>query len=149
MLSAKVEHRLGEVLHVTVNHGGVAGRAGPGRGKTSSTVLPVSESIPDGITRMQSSRAQQLAAIPWREQLRPGEVTLWAVCLDEGGRVLDDGSGAIKPYVGRPVAEVPNVRQVYGNVDPLVVTGRRDPADSPVCQEALRRDRAGPWPPAA
>jgi hypothetical protein len=60
-----VEHRLGEVLAETVNHKGLPG---PGRGhKTGNTMLPVSDGeIPKEITKMQSSRSQQLAEIPRR-----------------------------------------------------------------------------------
>ena len=63
-VKTRVEHRLGEVLSGTVNH---KGTPGPGRGKTGNVMLPVSGEIPDGISKMQSSRAQQLASIPWEE----------------------------------------------------------------------------------
>jgi hypothetical protein len=65
-IKAKVEHRLGEVLRETVDHDGVAGKAGPGRGKTGNSVLLVSDALPKPITKMQSSRAQQLAELPWQ-----------------------------------------------------------------------------------
>ena len=54
---ARVEHRLGEVLAVTVNHKG--GRPP----KNGNTVLP----LPDGIESMQSSRTERLAALPWQK----------------------------------------------------------------------------------
>lgn len=56
-----VEHRLGEVLAATVNHAGSRGRL---RG---DTVSPLEATLPPEITKKQSSRAQQLAAIPWRD----------------------------------------------------------------------------------
>ena len=57
---------VGEVLAETVNHKGAAAIPGPGRGhKTSNHVLPVSDAaLPKEITKMQSSRCQQLARIP-------------------------------------------------------------------------------------
>jgi hypothetical protein len=60
---ARAEHRLGEVLTVTLNHKGLPG---PGRGhKTADMVSVVSGQIPKEITQKQSSRAQQLARFAW------------------------------------------------------------------------------------
>jgi hypothetical protein len=60
-IKMRIEHRPGEVLAVTVKH-----QAGPGRGhKTGNGVLPVSK--PREITKMQSSRAQQLACLAWED----------------------------------------------------------------------------------
>jgi len=56
---AKVEHRLGEVLRETVNHQGSQGQL------KGNTVLPQERTTPEGISKMQSSRAQQVASIPW------------------------------------------------------------------------------------
>jgi hypothetical protein len=58
-IKARVVHRLGEVLAATVNH---AGNRGPG-----NAVLP--RTLPEKITKMQSSRAQQLASISWEKAL--------------------------------------------------------------------------------
>jgi hypothetical protein len=54
-IKARVEHRLGGVLAATVNH---AGSRGVGD--------IVSRTLPEEITRKQSSRAQQLSRIPWQ-----------------------------------------------------------------------------------
>ena len=60
---AKVVHRLGEVLAETVKP-----RAGAGRpAKNGNTVLPNKNGLPKGITKIESSRAQALARIPWQE----------------------------------------------------------------------------------
>jgi len=58
-LKARAEHRLGEVLAVTVNHKGGGDRRSPYHGDT------VNRDNPPEITRMQSSRAQQLARVAW------------------------------------------------------------------------------------
>ena len=55
----RVEHRLGEVLAETVRHQG--GRP-EGNGDAVSPFQ-----LPDEVTRKQSSRAQQLASLPWEE----------------------------------------------------------------------------------
>lgn len=51
----RVEHRLGEILAETVKHGGHNAKQG-------NSMLPC---LPGGIGRMQSSRAQRVAAVPW------------------------------------------------------------------------------------
>lgn len=56
-IKLRVEHRLGEVLKVTVNHVGNKGSFG------GNKVLP--PTLPDEITKMQSSRAQRLADLLW------------------------------------------------------------------------------------
>lgn len=61
-VKARVEHRLGEVLAVTVNHKG-----GGHNKKHGDTVSPCSDGIPEGVDKKQSSRAQQFAEIPWPE----------------------------------------------------------------------------------
>ena len=55
-VKGRVRHRLGEVLAETVNHKGSMG--------VGDTMSPT---IPDGISKMESSRTQQLAMIPWEE----------------------------------------------------------------------------------
>jgi hypothetical protein len=46
------------------------------------------------------------------------------VCTDTAGIVLDDGSEATRPYVGRHVREVPGEPKVVVGVDPIKVLGR-------------------------
>jgi hypothetical protein len=64
-VKALVEHRLGEVLAETVKHEG---------GRPEKNCDTVSQLIPEEITRKQSSRAQQLAKIPWEDIERGIEV---------------------------------------------------------------------------
>jgi N6-adenosine-specific RNA methylase IME4 len=60
-IKARIEHRLGEVLAVTVKHGGH-------NKKQDNTVLSCSAGeLPEEITPMQSSRAQQFARVPWTQ----------------------------------------------------------------------------------
>src|SRR5262249_22774741 len=56
LVKARAEHRLGEVLAATVNHAG-------SRGVGDAVPRP----LPEEISRKQSSRAQQLARVPWAE----------------------------------------------------------------------------------
>jgi hypothetical protein len=58
----KAQHRLGEVLRVTVNHKGGGDRKSPQHG-----VRVIHADNPKEITPMQSSRAQQLAEVSWPE----------------------------------------------------------------------------------
>jgi site-specific DNA-methyltransferase (adenine-specific) len=58
---ARVEHRLGEVLAVRVNH------TGGGDRRSENGVTTRYTDLPEEITRMQSSRAQRIAGIPWPE----------------------------------------------------------------------------------
>jgi SAM-dependent methyltransferase len=60
-VKARVEHRLGEVLAETVNHNGSRGQL------KGDTVSPQEKTAPEEITRKQSSRAQQVARVPWEE----------------------------------------------------------------------------------
>lgn len=59
LVSAKIRHRLGEVLRETVRHEGSRG--------VGNNVLPT---LPEGVGKMQSSRAQQLASLPWHSIAR-------------------------------------------------------------------------------
>jgi len=59
-IKARVEHRLGQVLSATVNHRGSRGQL---RG---ITMIPQTPTLPDKIDKLQSSRAQRLAAVAWR-----------------------------------------------------------------------------------
>ncbi len=52
---ARMEHRLEELLAATVNHNGSRGQL------KGNTVLPQEKTAPPGVSKMQSSRAQQLA----------------------------------------------------------------------------------------
>ncbi len=57
-IKAKVEHRLGEVLALTVKRGG--DRKSKGHDVTLN-------GVPEQVTRKQSSRTQALARVPWKE----------------------------------------------------------------------------------
>lgn len=60
------------------------------------------------------------------EGVRPaGSPTLWLVCVDEEGRVLDDGSDGVKPWIGQHYSGVPSIGQLIIGIDPLQVLGRR------------------------
>jgi hypothetical protein len=59
-VKAKVEHRLGEVLAETVNHKGSRGQL------KGDTMSPQGKTLPNGIDKKVSSRAQQLARVPWK-----------------------------------------------------------------------------------
>jgi hypothetical protein len=59
------------------------------------------------------------------EQARPSESAIWLVCVDEQGRILDDGSDQIRPWIGKHYSTVPGTPQVIVGVDPLMVLGRR------------------------
>jgi hypothetical protein len=62
-IKARVFHRLGEVLAATVKP-----RAGAGRPRKNGDIAsPISNGLPEPITKKQSSRAQQLARAPWPE----------------------------------------------------------------------------------
>jgi hypothetical protein len=51
--------------------------------------------------------------------------TLSLVCVDEEGIVLDDGSGEIRPGIGKHHSAVPGNPKVIVGVDPLEVLGPR------------------------
>jgi hypothetical protein len=54
----------------------------------------------------------------------PNGPGLWIACVDEEGRILDDGSRATRPWVGKHYHDVPRgVATVIGGVDPLIVLG--------------------------
>jgi hypothetical protein len=57
----KIVERLGEVLAATVSHEGSRGQL------KGNTVLPQATTLPTKISKMQSSRSQALAKIPWSE----------------------------------------------------------------------------------
>lgn len=60
------------------------------------------------------------------EALRPaGLPTLWLVCVDDEGRVLDDGTAAVRPWIGKPLSAVPSIGKLIVGIDPLVVVGQR------------------------
>jgi hypothetical protein len=45
--------------------------------------------------------------------------------VDEAGRILDDGSEQIRPWIGKHYSTAPGKRKVIVGVDPLEVLGRR------------------------
>jgi hypothetical protein len=57
-IKLRAERRLGQMLKETVNHKGSTGHL---RG---NIVLPLETALPEGISKMQSSRWQQVAAVP-------------------------------------------------------------------------------------
>jgi hypothetical protein len=63
-----------------------------------------------------AGRHEQLCLPP-----RPAHV--WAACVDAEGRVLDDRSEAIRPWIGRHFSELPQPVKIVWGVDPLVVLG--------------------------
>lgn len=97
----KAEHRLGEVLRETVKHGGHNKKQG-------DVVSPcLDDSLPEEITRKQSSRAQQLAALPWEK--------LEAVideATEQNSRV---SQAAVVKAVQREVSDRPAKRPAPGN----------------------------------
>ena len=60
-IKLRVEYRLGEVLAAMVNDKGSRGQL---RG---NIVLPQKKTVPKPLTPMQSSRAQQMARLSWKE----------------------------------------------------------------------------------
>jgi hypothetical protein len=54
----------------------------------------------------------------------PSRPHLWLACVDDQGRVLDDGSEAARPWVGRHHTELPGPVQVIAGIDPFRVLGR-------------------------
>jgi len=59
------------------------------------------------------------------------------VCVDEEGRVLDDGSVAVRPWIGQHDSAVPSIKQLHIGIDPLHVLGRR-PAEPDGPSSSLR-----------
>jgi hypothetical protein len=47
------------------------------------------------------------------------------VCADEEGRVLDDGSVAVRRWIVQHYSAVPSIAQLLLGIDPLQVLGRR------------------------
>jgi hypothetical protein len=56
---------------------------------------------------------------------RPTGNVLSLVCVDEEGRVLDDGSDKLRAWIGKHYSHVPGASKVIVGVDPLVVLGLR------------------------
>ena len=60
------------------------------------------------------------------ERDRPaGSPTWWLVSVDEEGRVLDDGSVAVRRWIVQHYSAVPGIAQLLIGIDPLHVLGRR------------------------
>jgi hypothetical protein len=55
----------------------------------------------------------------------PDSPTLWLVCVDTEGRVLDDGSAGVRPWIGKHYSAIPRIGRIVMGIDPLVVLGRR------------------------
>jgi hypothetical protein len=58
-------------------------------------------------------------ALPW-----PARPHLYAAFVDEQGRVLDDGSEAVRSGVGRHYSELPGPVSILAGVDPLLGLGQ-------------------------
>jgi hypothetical protein len=56
--------------------------------------------------------------------LMPARPQLSIVGVDDDGRVLDDGTEASRPWVGRNCGELPRGVQILRGVDPLEILGR-------------------------
>jgi hypothetical protein len=54
----------------------------------------------------------------------PAAPHLYLAFVDGAGQVLDDGSEAVRPWVGRHYAELPGPVRVIVGVDPLRILGR-------------------------
>jgi hypothetical protein len=54
----------------------------------------------------------------------PAGPHLSLACVDEAGCVLDDGSDAARPWVGRHSTELAGPVQVVVGIDPLRILGR-------------------------
>ena len=55
----------------------------------------------------------------------PDSPTLWLVCVDNEGIVLDDGSAGVRPWIGKHYSAIPRIGQLIIGIDPLVVLGRK------------------------
>lgn len=53
----------------------------------------------------------------------PQDLVPWIAAVDENGFVLDDGTPAIKGWVGKPESSLPEATQIIRGVDPLLVFG--------------------------
>jgi hypothetical protein len=56
---------------------------------------------------------------------RPTGNVLSLVCVDEEGRVLDDGSAMIRAWIGKHYSDMPGAAKVSVGVDLLVLLGLR------------------------
>jgi hypothetical protein len=66
---------------------------------------------------------RRLGRLEQRCEARRPAAHLSVACVDAAGRVLDDGSEAVRPWVGRHHSELPNPVIVVGGIDPLRVLG--------------------------
>jgi hypothetical protein len=55
------------------------------------------------------------------EEARQEKAAIWLLCVDEQGLVLDDGSAAIRPFVGKHYSAVPGNPKLVVVIDPMVV----------------------------
>jgi hypothetical protein len=59
----------------------------------------------------------------------PSGARLWLVCVDDDGRILDDGSQETLPWIGMHYGDVPGgVGKIIVGIDPLAVLGREPAA---------------------
>jgi hypothetical protein len=55
----------------------------------------------------------------------PDSPTLWLVCVDNEGIVLDDGTAGVRPWIGKHYSAIPRIGKLIIGIDPLVVLGRK------------------------
>jgi hypothetical protein len=55
----------------------------------------------------------------------PDSRTLWLVCVDNEGIVLDDGTAGVRPWIGKHYSAIPRIGKLIIGIDPLVVVGRK------------------------
>lgn len=78
------------------------------------------------------------------ERGRPaGSPTLGLVCVDEEGRVLDDGSVGVRPWIGRHYGAIPRIGQLIVGIDPLQVLGHRPAEPNGASSRLADAERAG------
>lgn len=101
-IKASIEHRLGEVLAMTVKHKGLNQHAGNGV-------------LPPEISKMTSSRSQQLAKIPWKEiaakideKTRNNEKASQARIVKELMQEKQREENAALVEEAEPLSEIPN-----------------------------------------
>jgi hypothetical protein len=61
---------------------------------------------------------------------RPPSQHLYVVCVDDEGKVLDNGSEQVRPWIGRHYSELPGPISVVRGIDPMAVLGLTREEDS-------------------
>ena len=55
----------------------------------------------------------------------PDSPTLWLVCVDDEGIVLNDGTAGVRPWIGKHYSAIPRIGKLIIGIDPLVALGRK------------------------